>query len=169
MRHLNRGRRLGRTGEHRIATGRNLAASLFKQFGMPNREYIVTTLAKAKEYRSVIERLITIAKEATDPATKPERKLALRRRAASMLGPAAKVKIDIGAGEKKRVDLVRKLFDEIAPRYRERKGGYLRVIKTGSHRLGNASQKVLLAFVAGAAPAPAAPAAAAAAGEPAKS
>ncbi len=167
MRHLKAGRRLGRTGEHRIATGRNLVASLFKQFGQPNREYIVTTLAKAKEYRSFAERLITIGKEATDPATRPERKLALRRRAHMLLGPAAIVQVEKkpGSREKKRVDLVKKLFEEIAPRYRERKGGYTRVIKTGAHRLGNGSQKVLLAFVPGTAAAAPAAAAAAGAGE----
>jgi large subunit ribosomal protein L17 len=163
MRHLNQGRKLNRTQAHRVATGRNLVASLFKQFGQENREYIVTTIAKAKEYRGLAERLITIAKEATDGATKPDRKLALRRRAVSMMGSPAQVKITGEDGEKKPVDLVRKLFDEIAPRYRERKGGYVRVIKTGAHRLGNGAQKVLLAFVAGSAPAPeAAPEAAAA-------
>lgn len=149
MRHLNAGRKLNRTPSHRVATGRNLVASLFKQFGKPNREYIVTTIAKAKEYRSLAERLITIGKEATDPATKPDRKLALRRRAISMMGAPASVKIEDESGELKPVDLVRKLFDEIAPRYRDRKGGYVRVIKTGAHRLGNGVQKVLLAFVAG--------------------
>jgi large subunit ribosomal protein L17 len=153
---LNAGRKLNRTAAHRVATGRNLVASLFKQFGKTNREYIVTTIAKAKEYRSLAERLITIGKEAADPATKADRKLALRRRAASMLGAPARVKVEDESGEKKPVDLVRKLFDEIAPRYRDRKGGYVRVIKTGAHRLGNGAQKVLLAFVAGSAPAPAA-------------
>jgi large subunit ribosomal protein L17 len=164
MRHLNAGRKLNRTQAHRIATGRNLVASLFKQFGEPNREYIVTTLAKAKEYRSLAERLITIGKEAANPATKPERKLALRRRATSLLGAPGRVKITKPDGEKKPVDLVKKLFEEIAPRYQDRKGGYVRVIKTGAHRLGNGAQKVLLAFVAGSAPAaPAATAEAAAA------
>lgn len=149
MRHLNAGRKLNRTAAHRVATGRNLVASLFKQFGQANREYIVTTLAKAKEYRSLAERLITIGKKANEAGTKPERKLALRRRATSLLGAPGKVKVTTEAGEKKSVDLVKKLFEEIAPRYRDRAGGYVRVIKTGSHRLGNGSQKVLLAFVPG--------------------
>ncbi len=161
MRHLKAGRRLGRTGAHRVATGRNLVASFFKQFGQPNREYIVTTLTKAKHYQAFAEKLITLGKEATDPATTAHRKLYLRRRAASILGAPAIVRIEKD-GEQRRVDLVKKLFDEIAPRYKDRKGGYTRVIKTGAHRLGNGSRKVLLMFVGGpAAPTPEVPAAAA--------
>jgi len=156
MRHLNKGRRLNRNGSHREATARNLTASLFKQFGKPNREYIVTTLAKGKEFRGFVEKLITLGKEATDPATTAHRKLFLRRRAHSMLGAPAHVKVEGEDGDLKEVDLVRKLFDEIAPRYRDRKGGYTRVVKTGAHRLGNGADKVLLMFVAGQA-APAAP------------
>jgi len=154
MRHLNKGRRLNRNGSHREATARNLTASLFKQFGKANREYIVTTLAKAKEFRSFVEKLITLGKEATDPATTAHRKLYLRRRAHSILGAPAHVQVEGEDGELKEVDLVRKLFDEIAPRYRDRKGGYTRVIKTGAHRLGNGADKVLLMFVAGQATAP---------------
>ncbi len=134
MRHKQQGRKLNRNAAHRQAAGRNLVASLFNQFGKENREYIVTTVAKAKEYRRLAERLITMAREATRDGTKPERRLALRRRALSLLPQPPAVK---------------KLFDEIAPRYAERAGGYTRIVKTSSNRLGDGSQKVLFAFVAG--------------------
>jgi large subunit ribosomal protein L17 len=134
MRHLNKGRRLGRTTAHRLALGRLLTDALVKQFGQENREYIVTTLAKAKEYRGFVEKLITLGKRYNDPKAKPEEKLALRRQALKVVPKPA---------------TIRKIFDEVAPRYADRKGGYVRVIKTGAHRLGDGSQKVLLAFVAG--------------------
>lgn len=138
MRHLNKGRRLGRTEAHRLATGRNIVLALVNQFGQENREYIVTTLAKAKEYRGFVERLITLGKHHNVlPATDVGRKLALRRQALKILPNP---------------EVVKRIFDEVAPRYAERKGGYMRVIKTGSHRLGDGSQKVLFAFVAGVKP-----------------
>ena len=156
MRHLQSGRKLNRTAAHRRALGRNLVAALFEQFGEQNREYVVTTLAKAKEYRRLAERLITLAKEAIAPSTAPGRKLTLRRRAYMLLGSGTTRTVAHG-GQPKRVDVVKKLFDEIAPRYLERRGGYTRIVKTGAKRLGNASQKVLFAFVAGVAPAGVAP------------
>jgi large subunit ribosomal protein L17 len=137
MRHLNKGRRLGRTGEHRTALARNLMRALTEQFGQENREYIVTTLAKAKEYRGYCERLITLGKKYNEPSADKHRKLALRRFALQELPQP---------------EVVAKIFDQIAPRYADRKGGYLRVVKTGAHRLGNGSQKVLLAFVGGVTP-----------------
>jgi len=143
MRHLHSGRKLNRTGEHRRALGRLLADSLVKQFGQENREYIVTTLAKAKEYRGTIERLITLGKKHNLAKTTGE-KLAFRRQALMAIPKPA---------------VVKRIFDEVAVRYADRKGGYVRVIKTGAHRLGDGSQKVLLAFVAGEATTAAAPAA----------
>ena len=138
MRHLNAGRRLSRTSAHRLALGRLLTDALVKQFGQENREYIVTTLAKAKEYRSFVEKLITLGKKHNDPKATPAQKLAFRRQALETIPKPATVK---------------RIFDEVAVRYADRKGGYTRVIKTGAHRLGDGSQKVLLAFVAGATPA----------------
>lgn len=137
MRHLNAGRRLSKTSAHRVALGRNLLLALVKQFGQENREYIVTTLAKAKEYRSLIERLITLGKHFNAPGLKPEQKLAIRRHALKMIPKPA---------------IVKQIFEEIAPRYADRKGGYMRVVKTGAHRLGDGTQKVLLAFVGGVKP-----------------
>jgi len=141
MRHLNAGRRLGRTAAHRVALGRNLVLAMVKQFGQENREYVVTTLAKAKEYRGFFERLITLGKKYNEAGATPARKLALRRQALKLLP---------------RPSVIKKIFDEIAPRYADRKGGYVRVVKTGAHRLGDGSQKVLFAFVAGVKPAAAA-------------
>lgn len=131
MRHRKAGRKLGRKTAERKALGRSLALALIGQFGVENREYIVTTKAKAKEYRGFVEKLITLGKKAHAPEATPERKLALRRRAVRLLPNRA---------------AVRKLFDEVAVRYRDRPGGYLRVLTTGSHRLGDGARKVLFAF-----------------------
>jgi large subunit ribosomal protein L17 len=131
MRHLKSGRKLGRKTEQRKALARGIALGLIGQFGVENREYIVTTKAKAKEFRGFVERIITLGKKALAADASPERKLALRRQAASMLPNRPAVK---------------KVFEAIAPRYKDRPGGYVRVLKTGSHRLGDGAQKVLFAF-----------------------
>jgi large subunit ribosomal protein L17 len=101
MRHRNAGRKLQRTSSHRTALFRNMAAALIKH------EQITTTLAKARELRPYVEKLITLAKKGG---------LSNRRLAHSRL-------LDD-------TQLV-KLFDVIAPRYAERAGGYTRVIKAG--------------------------------------
>lgn len=101
MRHMKSGRKLNRTSSHREAMFRNMASSLFQH------ELIRTTLPKAKELRRVAEPLITLAK--VDG-------VANRRLAFSRL----RDKVAVG-----------KLFSEIGPRYRERPGGYLRILKCG--------------------------------------
>ena len=101
MRHFKSGRILGRNSSHRKAMFRNMAASLFRH------EQIRTTLPKAKELRRVAEPLITMAKTPT---------LANRRLALARLG-------DRGA--------VIKLFDDLGPRYKDRPGGYTRILKCG--------------------------------------
>lgn len=101
MRHLNAGRKLGRTSAHREAMFRNMASSLFKH------ELIRTTLPKAKELRRIAEPLITMAK--TDG-------VANRRLAFSRLRDK---------------QAVGKLFVELGPRYQTRPGGYLRILKCG--------------------------------------
>ncbi len=101
MRHMKSGRKLNRTSSHRTAMFRNMAASLIKH------ELIRTTVPKAKELRRVAEPLITLAKADG---------VANRRLAFSRL----RDKVAVG-----------KLFVEIGPRYRERKGGYLRILKCG--------------------------------------
>ena len=113
MRHKKTGRRLGRNSDHRKAMFRNMAVSLIVH------ESISTTLPKAKELRRTIEPLITLAKEDG---------FAKRRRAFDKL----RDKVAVG-----------KLFDEIGPRFKERTGGYLRILKKGS-RSGDSAQMALV-------------------------
>ena len=101
MRHNNAGRRLGRTTSHREAMFRNMVTSLF------NHEKITTTDAKAKEIRSVAEKMITLGKRGD---------LHAMRLAASYI---------------REKSVVTKLFTTIAPRYKDRSGGYTRIIKLG--------------------------------------
>jgi large subunit ribosomal protein L17 len=101
MRHRKSGRKLNRNSSHRKAMYRNMAASLMQH------EVIRTTLPKAKELRRVVEPLITYAK--TDGATR--RRLAFDRI--------------------RDRDVVTKLFNELGPRYKDRPGGYLRILKCG--------------------------------------
>src|SRR3546814_5881910 len=101
MRHKSGGRKLQRTSAHRTAMFRNMSASLIKH------EQITTTLAKAKELRPYVEKLITLAKRGG---------LANRRLAQSRLMDDAQLA---------------KLFDVLAERYKDRNGGYTRVIKAG--------------------------------------
>ena len=108
MRHQKSGRKLGRTSSHRQAMFRNMAVSLFRH------EQIRTTLPKAKELRRVAEPLITMAKNPT---------MAGRRLAFARLRDK---------------DIVGKLFDELAPRYKARLGGYTRILKCGFRRGDNA-------------------------------
>lgn len=108
MRHRKAGRKLNRTSSHRQAMFRNMASSLFKN------ELIRTTLPKAKELRRVAEPLITLAGDDT---------VAKRRIAFSRLRDR---------------EAVGKLFGELGPRYRERPGGYLRILKCGFRAGDNA-------------------------------
>ena len=116
MRHRKKGRQLSRTRSHRRATLRNLATSLFR-YGR-----IETTTAKAKELRPYAERLITLARRGDVHA---------RRLAAMKIQDR---------------EILGKLFDEIAPRYMERPGGYTRVLKLGN-RKGDAAEMSLIELV----------------------
>ena len=116
MRHRNKGRKLSRTHTHRKALLRNMATSLFRH------ERIETTTAKAKELRPVAERLITLARRGDVHA----RRLAGR-------------KIQDR-------DVLGKLFDDIAPRYSERPGGYTRILRLG-HRKGDGAEMSLIELV----------------------
>ncbi|HUU30482.1 MAG TPA: 50S ribosomal protein L17 [Phycisphaerae bacterium] len=117
MRHLKQGRKLGRSKSHRAATLKRLAAALVEH------EAITTTVPKAKEARRFTERLITAAKRGT---------LDARRRVASRLGNEAAAK---------------KLFEDVAPRFAERPGGYTRLIKLAKRRIGDASPLCRLELV----------------------
>ncbi len=113
MRHRKAHRKLGRATDQRLALLRSLVASLFRH------ERIVTTVPKAKEARRLADRLITLAKR---------NDLAARRQVLRHLPNR---------------DLVKHLFDEIAPRYEGRAGGYTRVVRAGVRR-GDAAQMAAL-------------------------
>ena len=113
MRHARGYRRLNRTHEHRKALFSNMAGSLIEH------EQIKTTLPKAKELRPVVEKLITLAKRGD---------LHARRQAASQL---------------KEDKDVAKLFDILGPRYKDRQGGYCRIMKAGFRYGDNAAQAVI--------------------------
>lgn len=116
MRHNKAGRRLGRTTSHRVAMFRNMVTSLL------NHERVVTTDSKAKEIRSVAEKMITLGKRGDLHAI---------RLASSYIREKA---------------VVTKLFSTIAPRYKDRNGGYTRIIKLGQ-RLGDAAQLSVIELV----------------------
>ena len=116
MRHGKVHRKLNRTAEHRKAMFANMAAALIKH------EQITTTLPKAKELRPVVEKLITLGKRGG---------LHARRQAISRI---------------RDVDMVKKLFDVLGPRYKERNGGYTRVLKAG-FRYGDNAAVAVIEFV----------------------
>src|SRR5881394_2637939 len=130
MRHLKAGRRLNRNATHRLALFRNLALALFQH------ERIITTVAKAKEARAFVERLITLAKRNTQHA---------RRLVESRLGGAGRAEVKPGDGDDAdHRNIIKKLFEEIAPRYADRPGGYTRVIKRTQRRLGDGGKTAFL-------------------------
>lgn len=116
MRHRKIGRQLSRNSSHRKAMLKNMASSLFEH------ELIKTTLPKAKELRRVAERLITLAKEDC---------VARRRLAFDRL---------------RNREIVTKLFNELAPRYKQRPGGYTRILKCG-YREGDAAPMAYIELV----------------------
>lgn len=170
MRHRIRGRHLGRTSSHRKAMFRNMAVSLIRSVRADPEEYgspkvagrIVTTVAKAKELRPFVEKLITLARksvplqEAADSLkvsaekNSPEWKkwrdsaqwnewnqkqapvLAMRRRAFAALR------------DNEAVDI---LFADLAVKFQDRQGGYTRVIKLATPRLGDSGQQAFIEFV----------------------
>ena len=113
MRHRKQGRKLNRTASHRKAMFANMSAALIEH------EQIVTTLPKAKELRSVVDKLITLGKRGD---------LHARRQAISKVRDVTQVK---------------KLFDVLGPRYKDRNGGYTRVLKAGFRYGDNAPMAVI--------------------------
>jgi large subunit ribosomal protein L17 len=139
MRHLKRTAKLGRTGEHRNAMLANLVCSLIKH------RRVTTTLAKAKAARSVAEKMVTLGKN----GTLHDRRLAaarLRRQARTLHKSKA-----IREAWRKNEDVVRILFDELAPVFKDRSGGYTRIIKLGQ-RQGDAAELAILEWVDASAP-----------------
>ena len=116
MRHGFRGRRFNRSAEHRQAMFANMAQALIKH------EQITTTLPKAKDLRPVVEKLVTLGKRGD---------LHARRQAIAQI---------------KDVALVGKLFEVLGPRYKERNGGYLRIMKAG-FRFGDNAPLAVIEFV----------------------
>jgi large subunit ribosomal protein L17 len=116
MRHGVKGRKLGRTSSHREALFRNQLQSLVE------KEKIITTLPKAKELRPIAERVITRGKHGTVHDRRWVLRWVLKR------------------------DLVKKVFDDIAPRFTERPGGYLRIVKLGP-RQGDGAEMAVLELV----------------------
>lgn len=116
MRHNNGHRKLNRTSSHRIAMLANMMAALIKH------EQIVTTLPKAKELKRIIEKVITLGKKGN---------LTNRRQAIAMVRDETQVQ---------------KLFDVLATRYKDRQGGYTRVLKAG-YRYGDAAPMAVIELV----------------------
>ena len=116
MRHGNAHRKLNRKSEHRRAMFANMAAALIQH------EQIVTTLPKAKDLRPVVEKLVTLGKRGD---------LHARRQAIAEL---------------RDLPMVKKLFEVLGPRYRERNGGYTRVLKAG-YRHGDSAPVAVIEFV----------------------
>ncbi len=154
MRHLKAHRKLGRTTEHRISMLRNMATSLINA----ENEYIVTTVPKAKELRPFVEKAITLARRAQrlegDQAKAQE--VHLRRQASKFFHAGntnfkreqsrfrgkkgePKEKIERTAG----VKAVQRLFSELGSRYKDRNGGYTRIIKLGRRSGDNAEMAVI--------------------------
>jgi large subunit ribosomal protein L17 len=117
MRHLKSGRRLNRSSSHRLALYRNQAKALLEH------GRITTTVPKAKELRGFVEHLITVSKK----GTLASRRLVLR----DLQDPK----------------LVRKLFDDIAPRYASRSGGYTRLLHLAERRKGDGAPLALIELV----------------------
>ena len=119
MRHLKAGRKLGRTSSHRLATMRNMVTSLLQH------EKIETTEAKAKELRPLTEKMVSLGKRGDLHA----RRLAMR----------------VIRDE----SVAKKLFDDIAPRFKDRAGGYTRILKVGRRHGDNAPVSIIELVVLG--------------------
>jgi large subunit ribosomal protein L17 len=132
MRHLKAGRQLGRNAEHRLALMRNLTIALIQH------ERIITTVEKAKEVRPFVEKLITLARKGTIHA---------RRLALAKLGPMGQARPLAHEEDEAKQDnrkVIKKLFDEIGPRFKDRPGGYTRIIKRHERRLGDGGRTAFL-------------------------
>ena len=131
-RHMVRGRQLSRDTEHRKALRRNMVQSLFEH------GKVRTTLPKAKEVRAFAEKLITLARR---------NDLTSRRRVISLMNDRriTDEEQEFITDEKGRArTVVHKLFDEVAPKFADRQGGYTRIIKLSDYRIGDGGSLVLL-------------------------
>lgn len=148
MRHQKAHRKLGRTSEHRMSMLRNLAVSLINS----REERIVTTLPKAKELRPFVERAITLSRRANglEGDDSGARALHLRRQAAgffhagnmqqaALTGKRGQLRLPRTAG----VAALKRLFDELGERYKDRPGGYTRIFKLGRRAGDNAELAII--------------------------
>ena len=148
MRHLKAHRKLGRTSEHRMSMLRNLATSLINA----REERIVTTLPKAKELRPFVERAITLSRRARGLKGESAKvgEVHLRRQAAGffhagntqqapLAGKRGQLRLPRTAG----VAAVKRLFDELGERYKDRPGGYTRILKLGKREGDNAELAII--------------------------
>jgi large subunit ribosomal protein L17 len=150
MRHLKAHRKLGRTTEHRISMLRNLATSLINS----RDDRIVTTLPKAKELRPFVEKAITLSRRAAslDGNTAEIGGLHLRRQAAAFFhagnhGRATTTRRGQTPPPRTAgVAAVRRLFDELGERFKDRPGGYTRIIKMG-RRTGDGAELAIIELV----------------------
>jgi len=140
MRHLKRTAKLGRQFEHRNAMLANMVCSLIKH------RRVTTTLAKAKAVRSVAEKMVTLGKS----GTLHDRRLVaarLRQQPRSLFKGTPKRKgATARATWRENEDVVHILFDQIAPNFKERQGGYTRIIRL-NQRQGDAAQRAILEWV----------------------
>ncbi len=154
MRHLKAHRKLGRTTEHRMSMLRNMATSLINA----DKEHIVTTIQKAKELRPFVEKVITLARKAQglEGQDGKLREVHLRRQAARYFHAGnstfkiAQSRFRGKKGEAKEpivrtagVKAVQRLFSELGVRYKDRNGGYTRIIKLGRRQGDNAEMAVI--------------------------
>ena len=151
MRHLKAHRKLGRTSEHRNSMLRNLATSLINS----REERIVTTLPKAKELRPFVERAITLSRRALNLSgdESDAQALHLRRQAAGFFhagnttmseatGKRGQLRPERTAG----VAALKRLFTELGDRYKDRPGGYTRILRLG-HRVGDRAELAIIELV----------------------
>ena len=137
MRHRVHGRRLSRDSAHRRALRRNLISDLF------THEQILTTEAKARMLRPAAERVITVAKKGlSKSADEPSALLHARRTAARRIARFHTHEDE--DGYRVEIDVLQKLFDDLAPRYADRPGGYTRIVKVGKRPGDNADMAVLM-------------------------
>lgn len=169
MRHRKGGYKLGRTTAHRAATLRNLAAAMFEH------GQIVTTITKAKAMQSLVEKIVTLAKKGDLasrrrviallgrdrlgfdwmwlPARASDQEKAavdaLRDRASKFFDVPESADVERNRyGElRKAPKLVKHIFSNVGPRFKDRAGGYTRIVRIGKHRVGDGSEMVLIQFV----------------------
>lgn len=137
MRHRVSGRRLGRDTAHRKALRKNLIAELI------THEQVLTTEAKARMLRPAAEKIITMAKRGlVKGAQDPANTVHARRLVAARIARFRQAQDEDGNVED--VDVVKKLFDDIAPRFADRPGGYTRMVKIGKRSGDNADMALLM-------------------------